>query len=148
MFNSKRYRSAIQKRIPRIINLSADIVVDDIKSGITYGRDIEGSPFKPLKPATIKAKRKSGSKTPRIALSDKEVMKKTYKKRATANNLTSFIQIAKSRLDPNVAKFQHEGKGDLPVRKWFGISATASKRIKKLIRQELLRELRNSWGMR
>ena len=132
MFNAKRYKSALKKRIPRIINLSADIVVDDIKQGITYGRDITGTLFKKLKLATIKAKRKSDSQTPRMALSDKGTMKKTYVgQRASSRNLSSLIQIAKSRLDPIVAKFQHEGTEHLPVRKWFGISATASNRFKK-----------------
>ena len=148
MFSSAKYIKAMNKRLPFLFNSSADIVVNDIERGIDYGRDIDGKPMKPLKPATIRAKRKSGSKTPRIALSDKGIMKKTYiKKKATPTNLETTITIPKKRIEPEIGRFHHEGMGNNPVRKWFGISNTASMLIKKAVKIIMTKELRNHWGM-
>ena len=152
MFNLANYKKALNKQIPKMINNSAGIVIMDIKSGINYGRDIDGKPMKPLSEFTILEKRKHGSKTPRVALSDTGTMKKTYiKKRATASNPSAHITIAQKRLDPdNIAKYHQEGgkkAGRPPQRKWFGISKTAHKRIKRLFELSLAKELKRNWGM-
>lgn len=142
-FNAMQYKSKLRKRFPKTLNIAAGAVVDDIKRGITYGRTIEGKAMKPLKAATIKAKRKKGSQSPRTALRDTGLMQKVFiKSKATATNQEAQINIAKKRLDPDIARFQHEGTSDIPQRKWFGISPTATKRIKKLFKEELARQLR------
>ena len=148
MFNLANYKKALNKQIPKMINNSAGIVIMDIKSGINYGRDIDGKPMKPLSEFTILEKRKHGSKTPRVALSDTGTMKKTYiKKRATASNPSAHISVAQKRLDPeNIAKRHQLGTG-VPQRKWFGISKTAHKRIKRLFELSLAKELKRNWGM-
>ena len=84
------------------LNMAADIIVKDIESGIEHGRDINGTSFKKLKPSTIHSKRDRGSSTPRIALSDKGVMKKVYVpsgKRATKTKQRVEIIPPKKRAD-------------------------------------------------
>ena len=133
----------INLNLSREINDAADIIVSDIKSGIQYGRDIEGKPFTKLNPATITAKRLSGSKTPRMILSDKEKMKKVYvSKKASKSSQSAEIIPPKKRSDVGV--YHQEGKGTLPERIWFGVSKTAEKKAMDMMELRIEQEIRNA----
>ena len=135
----------IKLDLSKELNMSADIIILDIENGINYGRDINGTKFKKLAPSTIRGKRLGGSKTPRIALSDKEIMKKVYVpsgKRATQSNQSVEIIPPKKRADIGV--YHQTGNPVLPKREWFGISKTAESRAFKMIELMIEKEIRDA----
>ena len=135
----------IKLDLSKELNMAADIIVKDIESGIEHGRDINGTSFKKLKPSTIHSKRHRGSSTPRIALSDKEIMKKVYVpsgKRATKSKQRVEIIPPKKRADIGV--FHQQGGAKLPKREWFGISKTAESRVMKMTELRIEKEIRDA----
>jgi len=139
-FDASKYISNMRKRAAFMINRMGGIVISDITvSGIDKGRDIDGRQFQPLKAATIKAKIKKGSATPRTALKDTGLMRHVYlKKKATQSNINAEIAIAQKR--NKIAGYHHEGgnKGNNPPqRKWFGISLMAEQRMNKFYIHEM-----------
>ena len=80
-------------RMHEVINDIADIIVGDIKNGIsTLSADINDLPFAPLRPSTIASKQESGAIHPSKPLFDKGKMKEVYvKKRATKGKPEAII---------------------------------------------------------
>lgn len=161
----------IPLKVARVINLAADIIVQDIKEGITkHSRDIHNKPFKKLSPNTIASKRKKGYSNKPLLAEGK--MKEVYvRKRADNQKLVAVVGINKR--DRKVASGVHQQgtkpysirpkneKGFLkfdttsgtvyakevrhpgvPKREWFGVSKRAEKKCVKLARKMIKRELR------
>ena len=141
-FNIGAYRERVFNNLPFLLNESARIVKQTIESDTDKGIDVNGDRFKPLKTATIKAKRRKGSPHPTKPLIDKGVMKVTYiGKRATkAKPEASLIMPKESDV---YGPLHNEGgyvAGQPPQREWFGISNNANTAIDKFINR-WLREL-------
>ena len=113
--------------MPALINLIADAVRIDVEKGITTSKDTRNKPFKRLKAATIKAKKRKGSAYPSRPLEDTGAMKRVYvKQRASKSKPEAIITM------PKKAEY---GVYHPPKREWFGISTRADKKIHKLIQR-------------
>jgi phosphatidate phosphatase PAH1 len=116
------------------INYVADIIVKDIKDGITqYSQDIKGKSFAPLKPATVK---KKGHSKP---LLDEGKMKDVYVKNR-ASSSSQKAEISNNIRDRRIPSVVHnEGNRTIPKREWFGVSTRAVKKANKYIKLEIER---------
>ena len=76
------FRERVFNNLGYLLNESARIVKRSIEHSVSRSKDLDGTPFKVLKTATIKAKRAKGSLHPTKPLIDKGVMKVTYIVRA------------------------------------------------------------------
>ena len=63
-YNFNKMADSIEKIIPQMINDIVDVLQLDIVAGVKNRKDIDNSPTKRLKEATIKAKQKKGYKEP------------------------------------------------------------------------------------
>ena len=149
-FDLNKIKARLDKGVPRMLNDAVGIIKSDITDGIKYGRDIEGKPFKKLLPDTIKAKRRKGSPNPRRVLYDTGMMQNTYmKRRATRSRLSAILKVANQRsysikdYEGGIGQLHHE-----TGRPWFGISKTASKKIKKDLRLNIKHALGKEWKVR
>jgi len=116
------------------VNRIADIIVKDIKDGITkHSRDIHDRPFEKISQEW--AKKKGHSKP----LLHKGKMKEVYvKNRATKSNNTALISINKrDRTIPS--KVHNEGMRPHEKREWFGVSKRAEAKADKYINLEIKR---------
>jgi len=138
----------------RELNRAAGTIVKDIKNKVASGQSVSGGTLKPLKPATIKAKRKKGSPRPNVALYDTGRMAGSGSKKgvggrgvflsdpATKQNQTATISTAQDRQD--IGTYHNEGAGNLPKREWFGISKKASKDAFRMIELRVEQMLRDA----
>ena len=114
----------------RFMKILAGVVVKDIKSGLTTGRDINGRSFKKLKSSTVRQKKKRGQTgKPLIATG---MMKKLPP--VTAKQGKAIISVAKQRDD--IAVYHSTGSGDLPKRDWFGVSKKAERKLDRAVKQK------------
>ena len=120
-----------------VINDIADATVKDIINGLETSKDVNDNRFEPLKPATVRSKRRSGSPTAKFPLLDKHKMKKVYvKKRASNMSLKATISINKR--ERGVASIVHnEGLGGMPKREWFGYSKRMDKKANQIAREHI-----------
>jgi hypothetical protein len=137
------------KNIPKVhtmVNRVADIITKDIKDGVVKGEDLEGKQFKKLDPATIRSKRRKRKNKPRSATPTKPLMD-THKMvgkggatggvyvKARASKTTPRAEIGLSKDRQEVAIYHNEGKGNLPVRMWWGISDRVEKKLQTAINE-------------
>jgi hypothetical protein len=173
-FNFRKIESELKRALPMSVNAAAAVVIQDIKRGISGGRDIKGKPFKKLKAGTIHSKAARGSDTPRIALSDTGMMKNVYRKvRATQSKPQAIIIPPKKRAE--IALYHQKGTrrhkvtagkgkaiplytstgqlffrksamaGPVPKREWFGISIKAKEKCQSTHRRVVGDVLRRVW---
>ena len=139
-------------KVHNLVNRVAQIIVGDVKGGVAKGLDIKDKKFKPLKPATIKAKQRSGSSTPNKPLLDTHRMVGKDAKGGSARGM-DFTGGTGIYIKPHATRGKHratiripadrqyiggihnEGLGDMPKREWFGISKRAEKRADKMVRE-------------
>ena len=132
-------------KVARVLNLAADIIVGDMKDGITkHSEDIHGREFAKLSPNTIASKKKKGQSSKPLLAEGK--MKEVYV-RSRANNKKLVAVIGVNKRDRLGASVGHnEGSGNLPKREWFGVSKRAEKKCVKLARKMIKKELRIMGG--
>tara|TARA_Y100000401_G_scaffold117578_1_gene127327 strand:+ start:5742 stop:6179 length:438 start_codon:yes stop_codon:yes gene_type:complete len=125
-----------------VVNDIADATVQDIISGIENSTDINNRPFKRLKPATIKAKKRKGSKTPTKPLLDEGKMKNVYvKKRATQSSKRATISVnQRDRAVPSIV--HNEGLDPMPKREWFGYSKRMDKKANIIAKEHIRNALK------
>lgn len=128
-------------KVHNLINRVAEIIVQDVKQGVAKGKDLSNVPFEKLNPKTIRAKRRSGSSTPKKPLMDTHKMVGRgggtggvyVSDKATAMKHSATIKMPKDREEIGI--YHNEGSGNLPVREWWGISDRAKKRLDKMVRE-------------
>ena len=134
------YNKKVRIDLSKDINLMSQIIVDEIKSGIDEGKDINGKNFKKLKTATIKQKIKKGY--PLTPLKATGKMQKVYvRKRATKDKQRAVVSMPLIKRG-DIGFYHNEGKGNLPLRKWFGIGKVARRRLDKYIKLRIRNLLR------
>jgi len=131
------------------INMSAGHIVNDIAKRVGQKKDIDGRPFQPLLPATVKQKKtdpdavgqfaeypliRTGALTGALGFGGSYI-----KKRATPRDQEAIIT-APNKKAP-YGQYHQSGGGSLPQRKWFGVSREAEKEIKKNMKRRLSRIL-------
>ena len=80
------------------VNAVAGMIVKDIRDGIASKKDINDSSFAPLKPSTVKQKKRKGYSNPSTPLWAKGQMKEVYvKPRAKKGRELAQIQVPKGR---------------------------------------------------
>ena len=157
--------------VSQTVNLMADVVVSEIRSGLDTKTDIKGKKFKRLKLSTVKSKKFEGYAKPSTPLFATGRMREIYvKKKATKTNLRAIVSPAQDRLKIGVYhnkgtspyKIRPKKKGGvlvfqgsegtvfaksvnhpgLPQREWFGISDKAYRRMQRMFNSKLALLLR------
>lgn len=174
MFSFKKGKQQFDPKKPlqvhKVVNLMADMIVKDIKDGITtHSKDIKDAPFKKLSPNTIASKRKKGQSDKPLLAEGK--MKEVYvRTRAKVAKQTAVIGINK-RDRGLVSGVHQEGTSGytitpknkprlvfetaqgtvyakqvnhpgVPKREWFGFSTRVKPKLVALVRKMLKKELR------
>ena len=127
------------------VNAVAGMIVKDIRDGIASKKDINDSSFAPLKPSTVRQKKRKGYSNPSTPLWAKGQMKEVYvKPRAKKGKELAQIQVPKGRDGINrivVGDIHNKGDG-LPKREWYGVGKRAEKKIDKAVKQMLREKMR------
>ena len=125
------------------VNIAAQMIVLDIRTGIEKNKDIDGNTFAKLAPSTIKAKRAKGY--PLKPLWAKGMMKEVYvKPLATRRKPQAKIQVPKGRDGVNripVGVIHNIGEG-LPKREWYGVGKRVLKKLRKEMKMRLNKQLK------
>jgi len=124
---------AVKPRIAEMLNDIADTINADIRTGIEKRKDIDNTPTKPLKAATIKQKQRKGSARPDLPRVDTGIMSgvlgsggANVKQRATKTNLKAIILPPSTRAP--YLKYQQA------VRPWFGIAKRTEPKVDKIMK--------------
>ena len=127
------------------VNAVAGMIVKDIRDGIASKKDINDSSFAPLKPSTVKQKKRKGYSNPSTPLWAKGQMKEVYvKPRAKKGRELAQIQVPKGRDGMNrivVGDIHNKGDG-VPKREWYGVGRRAEKKIDQYVKQALREKMR------
>ena len=127
------------------VNAVTGMIVKDIRDGIASKKDINDSSFAPLKPSTVKQKKRKGYSNPSTPLWAKGQMKEVYvKPRAKKGRELAQIQVPKGRDGMNrivVGDIHNKGDG-LPKRLWYGVGRRAEKKIDQYVKQALREKMR------
>lgn len=145
---------ALPKHLAVTINDVAALLVLDMTQGVRRGVDVTNSPFVPLDPRTIDAKKKSGSRTPSKPLLDTGRMSGSkggyfVQTKATAKSLTATVTTAKDRKGV-IGVTHNEGGKNIPQRKHFivpgrsGDLKRTAKRMNLIIRRGAVRMVRSA----
>jgi len=120
------------------LNLAGQIIRDDHFKRLERGQGVDG----PM----IPSKKKSGK-----TLVETGKMRKLVIDKATKLNQEVEIHPGRKQTYPgtdvtmsDVGGFHQSGAGNLPVRKWFGITKKAEARIVKMMELEIEREIRRA----
>jgi len=120
------------------LNLAGQIIRDDHFKRLERGQGVDG----PM----IPSKKKSGK-----TLVETGKMRKLIIDKATKQNQEVEIYPGRKQTYPgtdvtmsDVGGFHQSGAGNLPVRKWFGITKKAEARIVKMMELEIEREIRRA----
>ena len=119
----------------------------DINDGIEkLKRDVHDKPFKKLKAATVRSKRRKGYSRPSTPLYATGMMKNLLPisgfAAATPQRQRAYVMVAKQRRAIGNIHSRGEPSNNLPPREWFGISDRALKRIQTMLRKRLEHILR------
>lgn len=141
-YNLGRMIRGIPKRMDEAINDIADATTRDIRKGVITGVDLQGTPFEPLKPATVRAKRRKGSAFARKPLMDENRMAGgTYvQKRAKATSLSAKIVPPKDRA--KIGAYHLKGDGNNPVREWWGVGKRVP--VSRILRRSGVKTVRDA----
>lgn len=118
-------------KIMNMVNDMADAGIDQIFNDVNNGKDFNGKQLKPLKPSTIKQKRKKGyskPSSPLIATGRMTSIQRT--KTATRANLEAHINVPEDM--QTIAGYHNKGKG-VPKRKFFGVGKALTARVQTII---------------
>ncbi|MBC8428085.1 MAG: hypothetical protein H8D94_01290 [Candidatus Pelagibacter sp.] len=127
-FNLRKLKKRLPKVTTLILNDIADSTVIDLRKRGQKGIGING-PLTKLKQQTIKQKRKEGLPKPSTPLYGSGRMTQgAFVKSRKKSKVT--IGVPKDRED--ILTYHQEGAGNLPVRKWFGLSKKHTKKITKI----------------
>ena len=155
-------------KMPKVLNDIADVIVKDIKEGIsTLSEDINGKGFKQLSKNTIASKRHHGAKYPSKPLYNEGKMKEVYvskragqyalistnKDRAVASSVHQegtrpyTILPKKKKVLSYITrngrafskKINHPGH---PQREWFGVSKRTVKPIDTVVKEHIRKALK------
>ena len=120
------------------LNLAGQIIRDDHFKRLERGQGVDG----PM----IPSKKKSGK-----TLVETGKMRKLIIDKATKQNQEVEIYPGRKQTYPgtdvtmsDVGGFHQSGAGNLPVRKWFGITKKAEARIVKMMELEIEREIKRA----
>ncbi len=157
-------------KVSNTVNLMADMIVKDIKDGITkHSEDIHGRNFAPLSPNTIASKQKKGYPLKPLLAEGK--MKEVYVRRMASKTKPEAIIGINKRDRLLVSGVHQEGTSSyiisakrakmlafetaggtvfkksvrhsgVPQREWFGFSKRVKPKLKRLVQKMLNRELR------
>jgi len=120
-FNLKKLASNVDNLVVDGLNLQGKYLNDDIQNGIDLSEDIFGKRFKPLSMVrTQQRKRKNQGHKPLIVTGN---MRKTRLIKASTSKPTVTIRmIGKNKKGEFYGAEHNKGVGNLPQRKWFGIT--------------------------
>jgi len=142
----QQWNPAKPLKVHHALNLAAEMIVGDIKEGITkHSQDIHGKPFADLQDATVERKMNDPKVTdPEIPLLAHGKMKEVYvRKPATMFRRVAIIGINKrDRLGASVGHQEGNPDKNLPQREWFGVSKRVIPNLQKLAKKMLKKELR------
>lgn len=112
-----------------VLNSSAEIVRKNIRKRFKDGQDLEGGALEALQPETIMSKKRKGYKVPALPLTARgKLANNQLIARATKSNQVAIVYINPSGANydgtpaDEIYGFHHNGEGDLPVRRTFGIA--------------------------
>ncbi len=156
-------------KMHKVLNDVADIIVKDIKEGISkHSRDVNDRPFKRLSENTIASKKFKGSPFPNKPLYDEGKMKNVYVSKRAGN----YAEISPNNRDRRKANIVHqEGSGPYTirpknkkilsfytsrgrtfskevkhpgnkVREWFGVSPRTAKPIDTAVKEHIRKALK------
>ena len=156
-------------KMHKVLNDVADIIVKDIKEGISkHSRDVNDIPFKRLKESTVASKQFHGSPFPSKPLYDKGKMKEVY----VSKRAGKYALISPNNRDRKIASRVHQ-EGSAPyvirpkkkkvlsfyttsgrtfskkvnhpgnkVREWFGVSRRTVKPIDTAVKEHIRKALK------
>ena len=126
------------------LNMAGQIIRDDHFKRLERGQGVNG-PMKNLANSTVDAKGFDQ------ILVNTGKMRKLVIDKATKSNQEVEIYPGRKQTYPgtdvtmsDVGGFHQSGAGNLPVRKWFGITKKAEARIVKMMELEIEREIRRA----
>tara|TARA_A100001201_G_C4011401_1_gene177677 strand:- start:16 stop:462 length:447 start_codon:yes stop_codon:yes gene_type:complete len=134
--NQIDFKDNIKKTIDKVIFLSAQINVKDIKSGLDTSKGPRG-PIAKVKLSTAKQKVKKGY--PIKPLVATGMMRKLPPVKPTKNGKTQ-VRVANKRA--KIAQWHDQGgdvKGRPPKRPWFDIYPQTIRKIERLLKKELVK---------
>lgn len=115
-----------------------DIVVGGVQRGVDQQKEVNGSPYRKLKEATIKAKRRHGSTTPTTRLMDTGKMVNLVDKKVNESQNEVVISPSGDR-NKRLAQYHQDGTESkwgaesIPATNWLGISQETDSEINKRI---------------
>lgn len=135
-FNLKKIKFDLSKEL----NLAAQIIKKDHFQRLEKGVGVNGSKMESLKPATIK--RKGSNKI----LVDTGKMRNLVIEKANKKKQRAVIHPGKKAkrgkvTNQQIGFYHQKGKGNLPVREWFGISKQAELDSIKMVEMRIEQEL-------
>ena len=126
-FDFSKMRSATPILVSKMLNQIASLFGEDMKRGVARQVDTQNRPLRPLKIATIKAKRRKGSIMPEKALIDTNLMVGGIytSRRATPKNMMAVVIVPKGRGAvrkgdrQQIGKYHNIGSRPMPERHFF-----------------------------
>jgi phage gpG-like protein len=115
------------------------IIRDEIRRGIEQQIDADGRPFPPLKPETIKRKRKRGYQHPTKRLIATGNLWKNQRVEESPRSV--ILDVGPTR--DEIAEYQQGGTDTIPAVNFFAINNRAKQRIRRQVRRRLLTWTRN-----
>lgn len=132
---STKIRSTVNLRpllnldLSPVLNSAAEIVRKNIRKRFKDGTDLEGGALEALQPETIMSKKRKGYKAPALPLTARgKLANNQLIARASKSNQVAIVYINPSGANysgtpaDEIYGFHHDGEGDLPVRRTFGIA--------------------------
>ena len=132
-YNLDTMANAIERKyIPQMINDIADVIKQDITDGIANRKDIDNSPTKPLKEATIKAKKRKGYSDPTLPRVATSAMSGVLG--SGGPYVSERAKPGKFRAIIRAAKKAFYGGYQQKTRPWWGIAKRTEKDVDRIIR--------------
>ena len=148
-FSLKKLAKNVDNIVVDGLNLQAKYLNDDIQNGIDLGEDIYGERFKPLSMMRSKQRRQKNLGIKPLDVTGN--MRKTRIIKATASQPVVTIRMIGTNKKGEVYGADHNtGKGNLPVRKWFGITKQMQPggRLNKKAMGQMRLAIRKQWRTR
>ena len=105
------------------------------EKGMAAGVDVKGARFAPLKPATIRAKKRKGYAQPSTPLSAKLVLRRPT---ISSDKQGGYVHVPKSRAA--ISEYHDKGLGHNPVRHHWGMYSGVETRVRRYF-EEFERQL-------
>lgn len=140
------YKVKYEKVLPRTVLplIKADwkaigqIVRVEVQNGMAQQIQVDGRPYAPLKPATIKRKQENGARNPTMRLFDTQNLWDNQIVTPSADRVE--LSIGPTRDDIGYYQQEEPGKGNV-LTNFFGISENAAQRILTYVDQQVTKWL-------